>query len=322
MRVLITGVTGFVGSYLAGHLLGTEPGIELFGMRRWRSPLDEITPLLERIELLEGDLLDASSLQRVVRASAPDVIYHLAASSSVAASWETPNEVLQINATGTLHLLEAVRQLELDPIVVLACSAEAYGAVRPGELPIREDQPFRPLSPYAVSKATVDLLGYQYFRTFGLRTVRLRLFNHAGPRQAERFVVSAFSRQIAEVEAGLAPPRLLVGDLEARRDFVDVRDVVRAYGAAAARGVAGEAYNVCTGCAHSIREVTEGLLALARCEVEVVQDPSRLRPADLPVLRGDPAKLEGATGWQAAVPFERTLADTLDYWRWWVARQA
>jgi GDP-4-dehydro-6-deoxy-D-mannose reductase len=315
MRVLITGVTGFVGGHLAEFLASADPAPALIGMRRWRSPTTDIAHLLPRIELLEGDLLDASSIVRVVAASRPDVIFHLAASSSVAASWETPNEVLQINATGTLHLLEALRQLELDAMVVLACSAEAYGDVRANELPIGEEQPFRPLSPYAVSKATVDLLGYQYWRTFGLRTVRLRLFNHAGPRQAERFVISGLTRQVAAIEAGQAPARLAVGNLAARRDFVDVRDVARAYWAAATHAQAGEVYNVCTGVARSVGDVVERLLAKARTTIEVVEDPKRLRPAEIPVLQGDPTRLQTATGWRPEMSFERTLTDTLEHWR-------
>jgi len=315
VRVLITGITGFVGAHLAERLAAEQPHVELFGMRRWRSPVADIAHLASGLALVEGDLLDAASLQRVVASVRPDAIFHLAASSSVAASWDTPNEVLQVNVAGTLHLFEAVRQLRLDPVIVLACSAEAYGDVGPSDLPIREGQGFRPLSPYAVSKAAVDLFGYQFFRSHGARVVRLRLFNHVGPRQAERFVVSGLARQIAAVEAGAMPPRLAVGNLEARRDFVDVRDVARAYWLAATRGVPGEAYNVCSGEARSVREVLDLLLARSARPIEVVVDPERLRPAELPVLLGDPRKLREATGWRAEVPFPDTLADVLEYWR-------
>jgi len=251
----------------------------------------------------------------VLRAARPDVIFHLAASSSVAGSWDTPAEMIQVNVMGTLHLLEAVRQLDLDAPLVLACSAEAYGLVREDELPIREEQPFRPVSPYAVSKAAVDLLGFQYHQTFRLRTIRMRFFNHCGPRQSARFVISSLARQIAEIEAGLRPPRIQVGNLDARRDFVDVRDAARAYWVAAERCAPGEAYNVASGRARSIREVLDGMLSLSDAMVEVEFDPGRTRPSEIEVLVGDATRFRAATGWSPEIPLERTLADTLGYWR-------
>ncbi|MFH1177791.1 MAG: GDP-mannose 4,6-dehydratase [Acidobacteriota bacterium] len=315
MRVLITGITGFVGSHLAEHLLSAHPEVELFGLRRWRSPTEEMAALLPVVRIVDGDLLDASSLLRALQASRPDVIFHLAASSSVASSWDTPIEIMHVNVLGTLRVLEAMRQLDLDAVLVVACSAESYGAVAPEELPIREEQPFRPLSPYAVSKAAVDLLAYQYFQTYRLRAVRLRLFNHCGPRQSDRFVISGLARQIAEIEAELRPPELRVGNLEARRDFVDVRDVARAYWLAATKAEAGAAYNVASGQARSIREVLDRLLTLTEAVVDVVFDPGRLRPSEVPALQGDARKLLDATGWQPAIPFEQTLFDSLAYWR-------
>ena len=315
MRVLITGVSGFVGLHLVEYLLANHPGLELYGLRRWRSETPASAAPGPDVRIIEGDLLDAPSLMRVLQASRPDAIVHLAASSSVASSWDTPSEMLQVNTLGTLHLLEAVRQLDLDAAVVLACSAEAYGLVREDELPIREEQPFRPVSPYAVSKAAADMLGFQYFQAFRLRTVRLRLFNHCGPRQSHRFVIASFARQIAEIEAGLRPPRIQVGNLEVRRDFVDVRDAVRAYWLAATKAEPGQAYNVASGEAHSIREILDRLLALSDAVVEVAFDPVRLRPADIQVLTGDASRFRAATDWRPEIPFERTLADTLAYWR-------
>ena len=319
MRVLITGISGFVGQHLAEHLLADHTDVELFGFRRWRSTLPPALATAPAVRIVEGDLLDAPSLVRALQASRPEVILHLAASSSVAGSWDTPAEMMQVNVLGTLHLLEAVRQLGLDPVVVLACSAEAYGAVAETELPIKEDQPFRPVSPYAVSKAAVDLLGDQYFRAFRLRTVRARFFNHCGPRQPARFVVSSLARQIAEVEAGVRKPEIRTGDLTVRRDFVDVRDAAQAYWLAATRGQAGEAYNVAGGHARSIREVLDDLLALAGVTASVVTDPGRVRPAELRVLEGDASRFGGATGWRPEIPFAHTLADTLSYWRSQVA---
>jgi len=315
MRILITGISGFVGRHLAEHVLAAHPDVELFGLRRWRSEAPPAAEPGARVRLVEGDLLDAPSLLRVLRAARPDVIFHLAASSSVAGSWDTPAEMIQVNVMGTLHLLEAVRQLDLDAPLVLACSAEAYGLVREDELPIREEQPFRPVSPYAVSKAAVDLLGFQYHQTFRLRTIRMRFFNHCGPRQSARFVISSLARQIAEIEAGLRPPRIQVGNLDARRDFVDVRDAARAYWVAAERCAPGEAYNVASGRARSIREVLDGMLSLSDAMVEVEFDPGRTRPSEIEVLVGDATRFRAATGWSPEIPLERTLADTLGYWR-------
>jgi GDP-4-dehydro-6-deoxy-D-mannose reductase len=315
MRVLITGVSGFVGRHLSEYLLANHPGLELHGMQRWRSETQGSPAPGPAVRIVGGDLLDAPSLLRALQASRPDAIFHLAASSSVASSWDAPSEMLQVNILGTLHLLEAVRQLDLDAPVVLACSAEAYGLVGEDELPIREEQPFRPVSPYAVSKAAVDLLGFQYFQAFRLRTLRMRFFNHCGPRQSHRFVISSLARQIAEIEAGLRPPRVQVGSLEVRRDFVDVRDAVRAYWLAATLGEAGQAYNVASGQAHSIREILDRMLALSDAVVEVAFDPTRVRPADVQVLTGDASRFCAATGWRPEIPFERTLADTLEYWR-------
>lgn len=315
MRVLITGITGFAGAHLAEHLLAGSGGSEVFGLVRWRSSTGELEPLLPLLRLVEGDLQDAPSLLRALQAARPEVIYHLAASSSVAGSWATPAEILQTNAVGTLHLLEAVRQLDLDATVVLACSAEPYGVVGEKDLPIGEERPLHPVSPYGVSKAAVDLLGYQYFHSFRLRTVRLRLFNHCGPRQGERFVVSSLARQIVEVEKELRPPRLLVGNLEARRDFIDVRDAVRAYRLAGEHGRAGEVYNVCSGHGRSIRAVLDELLSLSDAMVEVECDPARLRPAEIPVLVGDPTRFVEAAGWRPTIAFRQTLLDTLEYWR-------
>lgn len=318
VRALITGVSGFVGSHLVDFLRAEHPEVEVLGLVRWRSE-DPDRLGLRNVQVLEGDLLDAVSVIRAVETAKPDFVFHLGASSSVAGSWDAPNEMVQVNVLGTLHLLEALRLVRSPAPVVLACSAEAYGVVRPEELPIGEDQPFRPVSPYAVSKAAADLFGFQYHRSYGMHTLRLRLFNHCGPRQSSRFVVASFARQVAEIEAGLRQPHILVGNLEVRRDFVDVRDAVRAYWAAATAGQPGAAYNVCSGRTHSIREVLHGLLAFSRVTVDIVPDPSRCRPADLEILQGDASAFRERTGWVPSIPFEKTLHDTLEYWRGVVA---
>ena len=315
MRALLTGITGFVGRHLAGHLAAARPGIELVGVRRWTSAAEGVAADAPAVRLVEGDLLDAPSLLRAVDTSGPEVVFHLAASSSVASSWNTPAEMFQTNVLGTLHLLEAVRRHAPTATVVVACSAESYGQVASADLPLGEEQPLRPVSPYAVTKAAVDMLAYQYHRAFGLRTVRLRLFNTCGPGQADRFVVAALARQLAEIEAGRRPPTLRVGNLSAVRDFVDVRDVAAAYLAAAERALPGEAYNVATGAGHPVRELVERLLAIAGTAAEVSVDAGRLRPTDIAALVGDATRFRQATGWRPGVPFERTLADTLAFWR-------
>ena len=225
MRALITGVTGFAGSHLADYLLAHQPEVEIFGIRRWRSPMENIAHIAGRLELVETDLRDYNSVYRMLEQVKPDLIFHLAAQSFVPASWNAPAATLEINVIGQTHLFEAVRSLCLDPVIQIACSSEEYGLVHPDETPIRETNPMRPLSTYAVSKIAQDYLGYQYFQSYGLKVVRTRGFNHTGPRRGEVFVASNFAKQLARIEAGLADPIIRVGNLSAQRDFTDVRDM-------------------------------------------------------------------------------------------------
>jgi GDP-4-dehydro-6-deoxy-D-mannose reductase len=313
VRVLITGFTGFVGSHLAESLI--ESGAEVYGLYRWRSRLENVEHLRRRVEFVEGDICDAAAMRRVVKLADPDHIYHLAAQSFVPTSWTSPAATLDANIQGQLNLFEAVRQLELTPRIQIACSSEEYGMVHGDELPITEDNPLRPLSPYAVSKVAQDLLGYQYYRSYGLDVVRTRGFNHTGPRRGKVFVCSNFAWQIACIEAGLAEPVIRVGNLDARRDFTDVRDMVRGYQAALERGKAGEVYNICRGNAWTIRAILDHLLSLSSIEVKIEQDPTRMRPSDVQVLDGSASKFSDATGWEPRIPFEQTLGDILDYWR-------
>ena len=314
-RVFITGVTGFAGSHLVDYLL-TLPEVEIFGMRRWRSRTEHIDHLSEDVRIVECDLRDQTSVTRALSDIRPDKIFHLAAQSFVPASWNAPEESLHTNVIGTLRLFEGARQAGIDPWIQLACSSEEYGMVRPDEVPIKETNPLRPLSPYAVSKVGDDLLGYQYFRSFGLKIVRTRAFNHTGPRRGDVFVCSNFARQIAEIEKGRRAPVLRVGNLEARRDFTDVRDVARAYWLALSGGCeAGEVYNVCTGESRTIRETLDMLLARTEAKISVETDPGRMRPSDVMILEGDNARFTEATGWRPEIPFERTLDDLLAYWR-------
>jgi GDP-4-dehydro-6-deoxy-D-mannose reductase len=315
MKVLITGVTGFAGSHLADLLLAEHPDAQVAGMYRWRSPMENLEGAASRITLYETDLRDYISVQRTLEASRPDCIFHLAAQSFVPASWTGPAETLTTNLLGQTYLFEAVRALRLDPVIQIACSSEEYGLVLPDEVPIRETNPLRPRSPYAVSKVAQDYQGYQYFQSYGMRIVRTRAFNHTGPRRGEVFAMSSFAKQLAQVELGRCEPVLHVGNLDAVRDFTDVRDVARAYVLAAMRGEPGEVYNIASGRGQSIRELLDTLIALSGIEVEVTVDPQRLRPSDVEILIGDSTKFRERTGWAPTIPLETTLWDLLDYWR-------
>ncbi len=315
MRALITGITGFAGSHLAEYLLAEHPEVEVFGTYRWRSRRENIEHFDERVKMIEADLRDYSSLHSLLDEVRPDYIFHLAAQSFVPSSWRAPAETLGTNITGQTNLFEAVRYLELDPVIQIACSSEEYGLVHPDETPIKETNPLRPLSPYAVSKVTQDFMGYQYFQSYGLKVIRTRAFNHTGPRRGDVFVTSNFAKQVASIEAGLQDPVIHVGNLEAIRDFTDVRDMVRAYWLGVQKGRPGEVYNIATGNGIHIHELLDMLLEMSTVDVEVRQDPERMRPSDVEILIGDSSKFRADTGWEPEIPFEKTLADVLQYWR-------
>lgn len=317
MNVLITGAAGFVGSHLVEHVLANHPGARVVGADRWHARQDNIRHLAGRFEYVEYDMTDYSATMALIGQTKPERIFHLAAQSFVPASWNAPQETLVTNITGQLNLFEAVRHLGLDPVIQIACSSEEYGLVMPEETPIKETNPLRPLSPYAVSKVAQDMLGYQYFMTYGMRVVRTRAFNHTGPRRGEQFATSAFAKRIAEIEAGLGPAVLKVGNLDAERDFTDVRDMVRAYWLATERCEPGEVYNVCSGNSIRIGRVLNVLLALSprRGDILVEHDPARMRPSDVPLLYGDATKFRERTGWAPQYEFKQTMSDLLDYWR-------
>jgi len=314
MRVLITGITGFAGSHLADHCL-ERGGMDVYGIIRWRSRTENIEHLQDKVKLLECDLRDATSTRDVIEEIRPDQIFHLAAQSFVPTSWRAPTESLVTNVIGQLNIFEAMRKINLKARIQIACSSEEYGMVYDNELPVTEDQPLRPLSPYGVSKVGQDVLGYQYFMSYKMDIVRTRGFNHTGPRRAPVFVVSDFAKQIADIEKGLKEPVLYVGNLDAERDFTDVRDIVRAYYLSLEKGGSGEVYNLCSEKSWKIRDLLDRLLSQTDAKIEVKQDPARLRPSDVPRLRGDCSKFRRDTGWTPRIPFEQTLADMLDYWR-------
>ena len=314
MRLLITGITGFVGSHMAEYALAH--GAEVFGSSRWRSRTENIEHLRSQIKLIECDLRDLASVRGLLETAEPTHVVHLAAQSFVGASWQTPAETLSTNIISQVNLLEGIRRFTIAPRVLVVGSSEEYGFVCPDELPIRETNPLRPLSPYAVSKVAQDMMGYQYFMSYGLPIIRTRAFNHEGPRRGEVFVTSNFAKQVAEIEVGMRGPVMSVGDLTPRRDFSDVRDVVRGYWLLLERGEPGEVYNLCSGRSWAIQQVLEFLLEQSRVKrIAVETDPARLRPSDVMILEGDSSKIRKATGWEVEIPFERTLRDLLAYWR-------
>ena len=301
---LVTGATGFAGSHLLDRLLESAPGVAAWSNAHGRRP-----PAGDpRVHWQAVDLLDRAAVERAIRHSPPSVVFHLAGVPHVGESWKHADHALQVNALGTHHVLDAVARAAPACTVIVAGSALVY---RQAARALREDDPLGPSDPYGVSKLAQEMLAGRAVTP----VVRTRPFNHAGPRQRESFVTSTFARQIADIEAGLREPVLHVGNLDAQRDIMDVRDTARAYEALAARGTPGRVYNICSGTAHRVGDLLERLLGLAHVKVTVRQDAARLRPSDNPVVLGDPGRLAADTGWRAEIPIETTLADLLAWWR-------
>ncbi len=312
MQALITGAGGFVGGHLCAYLLA-HTDWELLGTV-YPHPVEAERPE-PRLRLRYADLRDREGVSALVDEVQPDYVFHLAAQSFVPTSFADPWDTLENNIRGELNLLEAMRQSEREVRMLVIGSNEEYGAPQPDELPLTEANPLRPNNPYAVSKVAQDFLGLQYHLSYKLPVVRVRPFNHTGPGQSPRFVVPAFASQIARIEAGLQEPVMKVGNLEAARDFTDVRDMVRAYHLAATRGEPGEVYNLASEQPQSVRGMLEKLLSYAKVEIRVEKDPDRYRPVDVPVVYGSSEKFRRLTGWTRQIPFEQTLQDTLAYWR-------
>jgi len=302
--LLVTGATGFAGSHLVDHLL--DAGAPVAG---WSNPRGRASGHHDsRVRWQSVDLLDRTGVSEAIRDLRPRVIFHLAGLPHVGESWKQADRALRVNALGTHHLLDAVEQQAPACRVVVAGSALVY---RPSAQALRENDPLAPADPYGVSKLAQEMRAARA----ACPVVRTRPFNHAGPGQSESFVTSSFARQIAEIEGGLREPTLLVGNLEARRDIMDVRDTARAYAALATSGQVGAVYNICAGTAHRVGDLLDQLLGLSKTRIDVREDPARMRPSDNPVVLGDHARLTAHTGWQPSIPIDRTLADLLAWWR-------
>ncbi len=313
MKTLITGIAGFAGSHLAELLLGD--GDEVSGTVLPTESTWNLGGIEDQVGIFTCDLRDAGATGRLVAELRPDEIYHLAAITFIPDSFADPRLTFDTNLYGTLNLFEAAKKLSSDVRVLFVGSADEYGLVRSDELPINEQNPLRPTNPYSVSKVSASLLAYQYGLSGHMRVVRVRPFNHTGPRQSSRFVCSDFARQIVEAEKGRRPPEIHVGNLKPKRDFTDVRDVVRAYRDILRRGEPGEVYNICSGTPVSVNEVLQTLLALSGRRLNVVESPTRARGSDVLEIRGDFSKIEKAIGWRPTIAFRKTLEDIIEYWR-------
>lgn len=317
IRVLITGISGFIGSHLAEFCLGM-PEVEVYGTVLSHHLGDEmarIGHLRGKVKLFECDLTNRVAVARTLGQIKPDKIFHLAAQSFVPTSWESPEDTLCDNIIAELNIFEVCRELGINPVIQIAGSSEEYGLVMKDETPIKETNPLRPLSPYAVSKIGQDMLAFQYHQSYNLKTVITRCFNTEGPRRGRMFVISSFAWQIAEIEKGRQEPVIKVGNLDSYRDFTDVRDTVRGLWLATEKCNYGEAYNIGSGKTHKIEDVLNDLISFSKKAIKIEKDPGRMRPSDVTMLWSDSTKFRNATGWEPKIDFKQTILDTLDYWR-------
>lgn len=308
-KALIIGAAGFVGNYLIDHIQKDC----IWSIIVTKMPHEKIEK--NGVDVRNLDIMDKQSVGDLLNEICPDYIFHLAAQSSVALSWKSPGLTVDVNIKGTLNVLDAIRELDYKPRVLLIGSGEEYGYVKPSEVPVNEDNVLRPGNIYAATKACQNMLGKIYSQAYGMDIMMVRAFNHVGPNQAPLFVVSDFCKQVAEIEKGLHEPVMRVGNLSARRDFSDVRDVVRAYTLLMEHGQAGENYNVGSGKAIAIQEILDMILSFAKTSITVEVDPARLRPVDVPVIEADVSKVVDCTGWKLKIPLEQTVKETLDFWR-------
>ncbi len=310
---LITGLKGFAGHHLTKLLL--NEGYEITGID---SNVEEtersLQDLSDSIELIGCDIRDEDKINEIFNRSSYDTVFHLAAQSSVKLSFEDPAETLSINVNGTLNILEAISKLETPPKTLVISSSEIYGQLKPDQVPVTESAPMMPVNPYAVSKATVDLMCYQYFKAYGLPVYWARAFSHSGPGQRTVAVLSDWCFQAAKIELGLRQPEISVGNMEVTRDYTDVRDVVGGYLAILDDGDAGKPYNVCSGNGYRLDNLLDIIISFSSKKIEIVPDPSRLRPVDIPILIGSPQRLKNETGWDPKIEIEQTLRDLYDHW--------
>ncbi len=305
---LVIGAAGFVGSYLIDEMRAC-------GMDAYATKLPHERMEHAQANIYDLDILDKEAIVALLLEVRPDYIFHLAAQSSVGLSWKNPGLTVDVNIKGSINVMDAVRELYYKPRVLLIGSGEEYGHIRPGETPIKEDNLLRPGNIYAATKACQNMIGSIYAQAYDMQLMMVRSFNHIGPGQAPMFVVSDFCKQVAEIEKGLREPVMYVGNLAAKRDFTDVRDVVRAYVKLIGQGVPGETYNMGSGHAVEIRKVLDMIISLSEKEIQVETDPNKIRPVDVPIIEADITKLHELTGWEPRIGLERTIRDTLDYWR-------
>lgn len=305
---LVIGAAGFVGSYLINQMYseGMECHATKLPHENFENPYAKVHDL---------NILDKDAISTLLFEVQPDYIFHLAAQSSVGLAWKNPALTVDVNIKGSINVMDAVRELLYKPRVLLIGSGEEYGHIRPGETPVGEENALRPGNIYAATKVCQNMIGNIYSRAYDMKLMMVRAFNHIGPGQAPMFVVSDFCKQAAEIEKGLREPVMMVGNLAAKRDFTDVRDVVRAYVKLAALGKAGETYNVGSGRAREIREILDMILSMSDRDIRVETDPDKIRPVDVPIIEADITKLNGLTGWRPEIPLEQTIRETLDYWR-------
>lgn len=308
-KAMVIGAAGFVGSYLIKHL-SEDCGYEVVATKLPSEELDNLPCQVRNL-----DILDKESIVSLLFEVRPDYIFHLAAQSSVSVAWNNPQLTIDVNIKGAVNVMDAVRELYYKPRIVVIGSGEEYGHIREGETPIKEDNRLAPGNIYAATKACQNMIGSIYARAYDMEIVLVRAFNHIGPKQSPIFVVSDFCKQVAEIEAGLREPVMYVGNLSAKRDFTDVRDVVRAYALLAKNGQKGATYNVGRGHAYEIREILDKIISYSSVDIKVETDPAKIRPVDVPIIEADIAKLMEATGWVPEISIDNTIKEVLDYWR-------
>jgi len=326
-KILITGTEGFVGSHMADFLL--EKGIyEVYGIKRWNnSRLRNIRHLLDKIKFIECDVTDPIAVRNLLREVKPDKIFHFAAESAVAPSWDHPTHYMNVNYNGTVNFLDAMKELRINPRFLIPGSGEEYGEIKEDELPINENTVLRPVNPYSVTKIAQDLIGYVYYKSYGLNVIRTRAFNHEGPRRDYFFGVPSYAYQIAKIEQGKQKPVIKVGYLDDKRNFTHVRDLVEAYYQAIKKCEPGELYIIGSENPkhiHTFREVLNLLIEMSDLDINKIKietEPKFVRPTNVPRLIGDTSKFRNLTGWEPKISFRKILEDTLEYWRNFVRKE-